>query len=75
MTGIFWFSHDDLIAELNRVILEGDKAERLRAIQAKRYASRAKEALFDWQFNLRSVERKNVINWAKGQIQKYFGKV
>ena len=34
--------HRELVGELRRVIQEEDKAERLRAIQALRYASRRK---------------------------------
>ncbi len=68
-------SHAELLAELQRVIQIGDKADRQRAIQAKRYATRAREALVEWQLILGSVERKDAINWAKGQIQKYFAKV
>lgn len=68
-------THADLLAELQRVIEEEDKADRLRAVQAKRYAKLRKEALVDWLFDLRSVARKDTINWAKGQIQKYFAKV
>jgi len=60
----------DLLAELQRVIEEEDKADRQRAIQAKRYAKLRKEALVDWLFDLQSVARKDTINWAKGQIQK-----
>jgi hypothetical protein len=43
--------HESLVMELRRVIREGEKAERLRAVQALRYASRRKEGLVNWSFD------------------------
>jgi hypothetical protein len=74
-SGHLLVTYDQLIAELQNVIQTGDKAERQRAIQAKRYAVRAKEALVDWRFDIQSVARKDRINWAKAQVQRFFQKV
>ena len=67
--------HDSLVAELRRVIREEDKAERVRAIQALRYAKRRKEGLVDWRFNTSSVARNDLITWAERHVQKYFKRV
>lgn len=63
--------HEILVAELRRVIQEEDKAERLRAIQALRYAQRRKEGLVEWRFDS-SVARKDLISWAERHVQQYF---
>ena len=67
--------HEDVIKELQRIALEEEKAERQRAIQALRYARSRKEGLVRWNFDIRGVERKDLINWAFGKIQPYFVKV
>jgi hypothetical protein len=64
--------HEVLLSELRRVIREGEKAERLRAVQALRYASKRKEGLVNWSFDISRVARKDLISWAKGRVQLYF---
>ena len=67
--------HEALLEELRRVIREEDKADRLRATQALRYATRRKEGLVKWSFNTSSVERKDLVSWAGIKVQVYFTKV
>jgi len=67
--------HGELLRELERVIREEDKADRLRAIQAKRYAVARKEGLVRWVLDISRVARKDIITWASAQIQKYFTQV
>ncbi|SRR5579883_1744168 len=64
--------HEALLSELRRVVREGEKAERLRAVQALRYASKRKEGLVNWSFDISRVARKDLISWAKGRVQPYF---
>ena len=64
--------HEVLIDELRRVIREGEKAERLRAVQALRYATKRKEGLVDWSFDITRVARKDLISWAESRVQPYF---
>ena len=64
--------HESLIEELRRVSREEDKAERIRAIQALRYATRRKEGLVDWSFDTSGVLRKDMIGWAKPRVSAYF---
>ena len=67
--------HEHLLAELQRTVSEGEKAERLKAIHALRYARLRKEGLVDWQFDITMVERKDVIAWAQRHIQQYFARL
>jgi hypothetical protein len=67
--------HEALLAELQRVAKEEEKAERQRAIQALRYARERKEGLVRWKFDTTGVDRKDLINWAYGRVQGYFAKV
>ena len=64
--------HETLVGELQRTAREEARAERLRAIQAVRYASRRKEGLVKWSFNTSGVVRKDLINWATVQIRPFF---
>jgi hypothetical protein len=66
--------HDALIAELRRVALASDKDEKARAIQAIRYATRRREGLIKWKFDISSIPRKDLITWAYAQVQQYFTK-
>lgn len=52
-----------------------EKDERVRAIQAQRYARRRLEGLVKWDFQTKDVERKDLITWAFDKVQKYFRKV
>jgi hypothetical protein len=58
--------HLRVSAELN------EKEERVRALQAQRYAKRRQEGLVKWNFSLGGIDRKNLISWAFQNIQKYF---
>lgn len=64
--------HESLVMELRRVIREGEKAERLRAVQALRYASKRKEGLVNWSFDITPVPRKDLLSWARARVQSYF---
>ena len=65
-----------LIGELQRVAREGQKEDKIRAVQALRYAKRRKEGLVDWNLPLPSnLPRKDVISWAEGKVQTYFDKI
>ena len=61
-----------LLGELRRVIREGEKAERQRAIQAMRYATKRKEGLVNWSFDITRVAPKNLLTWTKARVQSYF---
>ena len=63
--------HELLISELCKVILEGDKAERVRAVQALRYATKRKEGLVNWSFEISRVPRKDLLTWTKGRVHPY----
>lgn len=67
--------HEDLMARLRDIATSGEKADRARALQAQRYARRRLEGLVRWNFDLRGVERKDLITWAYGKIQSYFRKL
>ncbi|HUY90246.1 MAG TPA: hypothetical protein VMV10_16025 [Pirellulales bacterium] len=67
--------HEALIAELRRVAKEEAKEDRLRAVQALRYATRRKEGLVSWSFDLSGIARKDLISWAEKSVQKYFAQV
>ncbi len=67
--------HESLLEELRRVIREGEKAERLRAVQALRYASKRKEGLVNWSFDIRRVARKDLLTWAQTRVQPYFARL
>lgn len=67
--------HADLIASLREAAESSDKADRVKAIQAQRYATRRQEGLVDWVFDYGSIERKELVTWAFNKIQKYFRKL
>jgi hypothetical protein len=64
--------HESLIAELRRVVREGEKEERLKAAQALRYATKRKEGLVNWSFRISGIGRKDLITWAEKKVQVYF---
>jgi hypothetical protein len=64
--------HESLIEELRRVSRQAEKDERIRAIQALRYATRRKEGLVNWAFDTSGVLRKDLITWAQYQVSHYF---
>jgi len=67
--------HAHLVAALRQQANEGEKEERLFAINAIRYATMRCEGLVVWAFNITGVARKDVITWAQGKVQAYFVKV
>jgi hypothetical protein len=67
--------HDTLIGALLRVVREGEKEDRLRAVQALRYATRRKEGLVSWCFDIAGVARKDLIAWAESRVQTYFTRI
>lgn len=64
--------HEALLAELRRIVQAGEKEERLRAVQALRYAMRRKEGLVNWNFDTSTVARKDLTAWAERRVQAYF---
>ena len=67
--------HAELLLHLRQVAEAGEKEERVRAIQAQRYAKRRLEGLVKWNFRIENIERKELITWTFRNIQKYFRKV
>ena len=41
-------------------------------VQALRYATKRKEGLVDWSFDITRVARKDLISWAESRVQPYF---
>lgn len=64
--------HDALLQGLRDIIQSSDKAERARAIQAVRYATRRLEGLVKWNFDTSTVPPKDLINWAAQRVGAYF---
>jgi hypothetical protein len=64
--------HEALLAALHTTAREGEKEERLRAVRALRYATRRKEGLVIWAFDVSGVARKDIITWVASRIQAYF---
>jgi len=67
--------HTKLISALQDVAKNEIKEERLRAVQALRYATKRKEGVIEWKFDISKVERKDLITWAYARVQPYFQKV
>jgi len=66
--------HEALMAELRRVVQSSERAERLKAIQAARYAEARVEGLVRWSFDIGGVPPKNLLTWASGKVRPYFTK-
>ena len=64
--------HEELLGELRRSIHEGEKADRLLAVQAMRYATKRREGLVSWSFDISRVARKDLLTWTAARIQVYF---
>jgi hypothetical protein len=64
--------HGALMRDLREAALSSDKGDRLTALQAQRYATRRREGLIDWSFDISRVDRKDLITWAFRQVQKFF---
>jgi hypothetical protein len=67
--------HEVLIDELRRASRDGEKADRLLALQAMRYATKRKEGLVSWSFDFSRVARKDLLTWTGARIQVYFTRV
>lgn len=67
--------HDTLVQMLREICQTSDKHERARALQGIRYARARLEGLVAWNFDISGVDRKDVVNWAFPQIQRYFRKI
>jgi len=66
--------HDALIEELRHMVKNKDKADRIRALQAVRYATRRREGLVDWNFDISDIDRKDLITWAMSKVRDYFSR-
>lgn len=64
--------HVELIQHLEQAARERDKADRLTAVPALRYARMRREGLVAWNFRFDSIERMNLISWAGEKVQPYF---
>lgn len=64
--------HQTLINSLREAAKGGDKQDRVRAVQALRYASRRREGLVIWSLDHSLIDRKNVFEWTRSKISPYF---
>ena len=64
--------HEELTDELRCMIRDGEKADRLLAVQALRYATKCKEGLVSWTFDISRIARKDLLTWTGTRIQVYF---
>jgi hypothetical protein len=67
--------HDALMASLQEEARASNRGERLKAVQALRYARKRLEGLVDWHFDISGVERKDLLTWAAAKVRPYFSKV
>lgn len=68
-------AHSELMDELRSIMATSSRKEKIYAQRAFMLASRAKEALVEWEFILNKVKKKDRINWCYYHIQKYFRRV
>lgn len=67
--------HRTVMDALRESVRLSEKAERARSIQAIRYCEKRLEGLVEWSgFDFRNVERKDLIRWAEGRVQRFFRK-
>lgn len=64
--------HSVLMDALRVAASTGEKEDRLRAVQARRYAAKRKEGLVDWKLDISRVERKDLFTWSTAQVRPYF---
>ncbi len=64
--------HQQLINALREQARGTEKAAKLKAVQAIRYARKRAEGLVDWRFDTSGVQRKDLIAWAGSRVQAYF---
>jgi hypothetical protein len=67
--------HFELLSLLRQSAASSTREERVRAIQAHRYAKHRLEGLVKWNFLTAGIERKDRIKWAFDNVQQYFAKV
>lgn len=67
--------HEALMEALRATARESEKARRLQAVQALRYAGRRLEGLVDWKFHVDGLARKNLVTWAESKVQEYFTRI
>lgn len=67
--------HTDLVNQLKLLNQASTRGERVLAVRALQLATRAKEALIQWKFELGTVKKKDRIGWCQRNIQKYFKKI
>ena len=67
--------HEALLAELKRSIREDSREESDRAARALVYATRRKEGLVQWTFDISGVARKDLLTWAFDKVQHFFTRV
>jgi hypothetical protein len=67
--------HSTLMNTLRHVANTGEKEDRLRAVQAQRYATKRKEGLVEWNFDISRIERKSLFVWSAAQTGPYFRSV
>ena len=70
--GHTFVEHSSLVDSLREEILRSRRGDKIKAERALQYATRAREALIDWQFDFRRVLRKDRITRCGTQIQPYF---
>jgi hypothetical protein len=66
--------HEALMKALRLQAKNEEKAAKLKAVQALRYANMRLEGLVNWTFDINGVERKDLLTWAKGKVKPYFAK-
>jgi hypothetical protein len=64
--------HEALLLALREAARNGQKEERARAVQAQRYALRRREGLVSWDLDFSRVERKELFEWTRQRVEKYF---
>ncbi|QGM45570.1 hypothetical protein [Methylocystis heyeri] len=67
--------HEDLVAALQASASSEEKAARLKALQALRYARMRKEGLVRWAFDISGIARKDIVTWGFHRVQQYFQQV
>ncbi len=64
--------HQQLVDALREQARSTEKAAKLKAVQAIRYAKKRAEGLVDWRFDTSGVQPKDLITWAGSKVQAYF---
>lgn len=66
--------HQTLVGALQEQARGADRAVRLKAVQALRYAKMRLEGLVDWRCDISGVDKKERFTWAASHIRPYFTK-